>query len=108
MWKSRSRDHPPAIAGADCIGNEGNIGRLCSRYFLFSHQAFNGAGDTKTPTKINPVFFWLLQIPLAYFLALELGREQSGVFWAVFFSETLAGLFTFWLFMKGRWKKFSI
>ena len=77
-------------------------------WWMVTTQAFNGAGDTKTPTKINLVFFWLLQIPLAYYLALELQWEQSGVFWAVFFSETAAGLFTLWLFMKGKWKSFQV
>lgn len=77
-------------------------------WWMVTTQAFNGAGDTRTPTKINLVFFWLLQIPLAYYLALELDWQQSGVFWAVFFSETSAGLFTLWLFMKGRWKRFKV
>lgn len=77
-------------------------------WWMVTTQAFNGAGDTKTPTKINLVFFWLLQIPLAYYLALKLEWEQSGVFWAVFFSETSAGLFTLWLFMKGKWKTYKV
>ncbi|NJW52483.1 MATE family efflux transporter [Salinimicrobium oceani] len=77
-------------------------------WWMVTTQAFNGAGDTKTPTKINLVFFWLLQIPLAYYLALELDWQESGVFWAVFFSETAAGLFTLWLFTKGKWKKFQV
>ena len=55
-------------------------------------QAFNGAGDTKTPTKINLVFFWFIQIPLSYFLAIKLGWQHSGVFWGVFISETSVGL----------------
>jgi Na+-driven multidrug efflux pump len=67
-------------------------------------QAFNGAGDTMTPTKINVVFFWLIQIPLAWYLAIERDWAQSGVFWAVFFSETSVGLFTLWLFSRGGWK----
>ncbi len=77
-------------------------------WWMVTTQAFNGAGDTKTPTKINLVFFWLLQIPLAYYLAIEQDWEQSGVFWAVFFSETAAGLFTLWLFTRGKWKKFQV
>ena len=73
-------------------------------WWMVSVQAFNGAGDTTTPTKINLVFFWLIQIPLAYYLAIELNWQHSGVFWAVFFSETAVGLFTLWLFTKGKWK----
>jgi putative MATE family efflux protein len=73
-------------------------------WWMVSVQAFNGAGDTKTPTKINLVFFWLIQIPLSYFLAIRLGWEHSGVFWGVFISETSVGLFTLWLFSRGGWK----
>ncbi|QEC53143.1 MATE family efflux transporter [Anseongella ginsenosidimutans] len=73
-------------------------------WWMVSVQAFNGAGDTRTPTLINLVFFWLIQIPLSYFLAIYLDLEHSGVFWGVFVSETSVGLFTLWLFKKGRWK----
>jgi Na+-driven multidrug efflux pump len=73
-------------------------------WWMVSVQAFNGSGDTKTPTKINLVFFWLIQIPLSYFLAIKLGWQHSGVFWGVFISETSVGLFTLWLFKKGKWK----
>jgi putative MATE family efflux protein len=73
-------------------------------WWMVSVQAFNGAGDTVTPTKINLVFFWLIQIPLAYLLAVALGWRQTGVFWAVFISETSVGLFTLWLFTRGKWK----
>jgi putative MATE family efflux protein len=74
-------------------------------WWMVSVQAFNGAGDTRTPTMINLVFFWFIQIPLSYFLAIRLGWEHSGVFWGVFFSETSVGLFTLWLFSRGGWKK---
>lgn len=77
-------------------------------WWMVSVQAFNGAGDTKTPTKINLVFFWLIQIPLSYFLAIHLGWEQSGVFWGVFVSETSVGIFTLWLFKKGKWKTVKV
>ena len=70
---------------------------------MVSTQAFNGAGDTMTPTKINLVSFWLIQIPLCYVLAVEMNREHAGVFWGVFVSETAVGLFT-WLFTRGGWK----
>lgn len=74
-------------------------------WWMVAVQAFNGAGDTVTPTKINLVFFWLIQIPLAMLLALGLDWQASGVFWAVFVSETAVGLFTLWLFTRGGWKQ---
>lgn len=77
-------------------------------WWMVSVQAFNGAGDTATPTWINVVFFWLIQIPLAWLLALRLQLGHSGVFWAVFVSETAVGLFTLWLFSRGRWKTVQV
>lgn len=77
-------------------------------WWMVSMQAFNGAGDTRTPTWINLIFFWLIQIPLAYILAIHLNWEHSGVFWAVFISETSVGLFTLWLFKRGSWKKYEV
>ena len=73
-------------------------------WWMVSVQAFNGAGDTMTPTWINLVFFWAIQIPFAWALALPMGWAHSGVFWGVFISETAVGLFTLWLFSRGRWK----
>jgi Na+-driven multidrug efflux pump len=77
-------------------------------WWMVSVQAFNGAGDTATPTWINLVFFWLIQIPLAWLLALHLGHGSTGVFWAVFVSETAVGLFTLWLFSRGGWKDVKV
>ena len=73
-------------------------------WWMVAVQAFNGAGDTATPTWINLVFFWMIQIPLAWWLALHLELGSTGVFWAVFVSETGVGLFTLWLFSRGGWK----
>jgi len=77
-------------------------------WWMVAVQAFNGAGDTVTPTKINVVFFWLIQIPLSYWLAIHLGWQHTGVFWGVFVSETSVGLFTLWLFSRGRWKTVTV
>jgi putative MATE family efflux protein len=74
-------------------------------WWMVAVQAFNGAGDTMTPTWINLVFFWLLQIPLSWALAVPLGWAHSGVFWGVFVSETAVGVFTLWLFTRGHWKR---
>lgn len=95
----------PAVVA---IGGEW-LSILAYSYFVYGWwmvavQAFNGAGDTMTPTWINLVFFWLIQIPLSWWLALPLGWAHSGVFWGVFVSETAVGLFTLWLFSRGRWK----
>lgn len=73
-------------------------------WWMVSVSAFNGAGDTRTPTRVNFVFFWLIQLPLAWLLAIRLDAGATGVFWAVFFSETAVGLFTLWLFSRGKWK----
>lgn len=77
-------------------------------WWMVSVQAFNGSGDTLTPTKINIVFFWLIQIPLCYWMAISLNWDHSGVFWGVFISETSVGLFTLWLFSRGKWKNTKI
>lgn len=77
-------------------------------WWMVATQAFNGAGDTITPTKINFVFFWLIQIPLSYFMSKVLGMDVPGVFWAIFISETSVGLFTLWLFTRGKWKSFQV
>jgi len=77
-------------------------------WWMVSVQAFNGSGDTKTPTLINLVFFWLIEIPLSYLLAIVLGWGYSGVFWGCFFAETSVGLFTLWLFRRGGWKSVKV
>ena len=77
-------------------------------WWMVAVQAFNGAGDTRTPTYINVVFFWLIQIPLAYVLAVQLNWQHTGVFWASFISETSVGLFTLWLFSRGGWKTVQV
>ncbi|MEJ8816878.1 MATE family efflux transporter [Lacibacter sp. H407] len=67
-------------------------------------QALNGAGDTKTPTWINFIGFWLFQIPLAYFLAKGLDMNSTGAFIAIPVAETLIALVAWYYFKKGKWK----
>ncbi len=67
-------------------------------------QALNGAGDTTTPTAINFVCFWILQIPLAYWLAENVGLGPEGVFWAIVVSETLVTVLAVVAFRRGRWQ----
>ena len=67
-------------------------------------QALNGAGDTKTPTWINFIGFWLFQIPMAYFLAKGLDMNSTGAFIAIPVAETLIALVAWYYFKKGKWK----
>lgn len=67
-------------------------------------NAFNGAGDTQTPFKINIFAFWLIEIPLAWFLSSQAGWAQQGVFWAIVIAETLMTFAVLYYFRKGNWK----
>ncbi len=67
-------------------------------------NAFNGAGDTWTPTWINLFGFWLLQIPLAYLLAMYFKLGPLGVFIAVPVAETCMSIASFFIFRRGKWK----
>lgn len=93
--------------GSDCL-------RIVSFGFIFYGlgmvlvQAFNGAGDTKTPTKINAIAFWLLEIPLAYVLALNTGLNEHGVFYAIIIAESSMTLLAWFYFSKGRWKTMKV
>jgi putative MATE family efflux protein len=99
----------PAViaAGAECL-RVVSYGYIIFAWGLVMPQAFNGAGDTLTPTKINFFCFWLLEIPLAYFLALHLGAKQSGVYWSILVAESMAGIIAIVLFRRGKWKEIKI
>jgi putative MATE family efflux protein len=99
----------PAVvaAGADCL-RVVSYGYIMFAWGLVMPQAFNGAGDTLTPTKINFVCFWLLEIPLAYFLAIHSGAKQSGVYWSILVAESMAGIIAIVLFRRGKWKEIKL
>jgi putative MATE family efflux protein len=71
-------------------------------------QALNGAGDTRTPTFINFVGFWLFQIPLAYLLSKGLDLEATGAFVAIPVAETFIALVALYYFRKGKWKNVKV
>jgi putative MATE family efflux protein len=84
--------------------------RIVSSGFLFygigmvMSNAFNGAGDTRTPTIVNFFGFWFFQIPLAYLLAKAFEMGPVGVFIAVPVAESAIAVVAYILFKKGKWK----
>ena len=101
--------HDPAVVplGAAClrIVSYGNIGYA---YGMVMLQAFNGAGDTVTPTYVYLFGFWLLEIPLAYWLAIPAHLRSNGVFVAIVIAETAIAAASAVLFKRGRWKRQQI
>lgn len=71
-------------------------------------NAFNGAGDTKTPTIINALGFWAFQIPLALVLSKTLKLGATGAFIAIPVAETAIAVTAFILFRKGKWKTVKV
>jgi putative MATE family efflux protein len=82
-----------------------SLGYLFYAYGMVISQAFNGAGDTRTPMLINLVGFWLVEIPLAWILAIPMDMGPVGVFIAVALAESLVALACIYYFRKGNWQK---
>ncbi len=79
-------------------------GNLSYAFGMVMVQAFNGAGDTVTPTIINIIGFWLCEIPLAWYLAMPAGFEAAGVFAAIPIAESFVTAMGLAMFLRGRWK----
>lgn len=84
------------------------VGYIFYAYGMVLTQAFNGAGDTRTPTKINLLSFWFFQLPLAYISALVLNWGETGVFVAITAAEVLLAVLAMVWFKKGNWKKVQV
>ena len=86
---------------------------ICFGYVFFAYgmvisQAFNGAGDTKTPLIVNFFVFWVIQIPLAYWLSVTLDWQAEGVFFTIAFCHSLQAIISILLFRRGKWKTVSV
>lgn len=71
-------------------------------------QALNGAGDSKTPTRINLFGFWLFQVPFAWFLAKGVNMGPTGAFIAIPVAESVLALAAWYYFKKGKWKQVKV
>ncbi len=80
------------------------LGYIFYAYEMVIGQSFNGAGDTVTPTILNFICFWIIQIPLAYYLAKVVGLGPKGVYITIAISSSILALLAIWIFRKGKWK----
>jgi putative MATE family efflux protein len=101
--------HDPAVLplAVSCLRiiSCGNIGYA---YGMVMLQAFNGAGDTVTPTIVHFFGFWLLEIPLAYALAIPFGLRANGAYISIVVAECAIAAAGIILFRQGRWKRQQI
>jgi putative MATE family efflux protein len=89
--------------GAECLRII-SYGYLAYGIGMVLVNAFNGAGDTVTPTRINFFCYWLLEIPLAYLLAVPLKMNEQGVYYSIIIAETAMTVASVMLFRQGKWK----
>jgi putative MATE family efflux protein len=85
-----------------------SCGNISYSYGMVITAAFNGAGDTATPTSLNLICFWLCQIPLAWMLAFHTGLGPNGVYVAVVVSDSLLAALGILLFRRGTWKQVKV
>lgn len=81
-----------------------SLGYFFYGYGMVLAQALNGAGDSVTPTWLNVVCFWALEIPLAYLLAITFTWGPVGVFASVAISESILAVLCAVIFQRGKWK----
>jgi Na+-driven multidrug efflux pump len=81
-----------------------SIGNIFYAWGMVLVQAFNGAGDTATPSMINFFCYWIFQIPLAWFLATIAGMGPKGVFSSIPAAEAAMSVTSMIVFRRGKWK----
>ena len=97
-------DASVAPSAVDCLRIIA-FGNLIYAFGMVMVQAFNGAGDTVTPTLINLVGFWFCEVPLAWILAFRTGLHVRGIYASIPIAELLITLLGLMMFMRGGWKR---
>jgi len=85
-----------------------SLGYFFYGYGMVFAQALNGAGDSLTPTWLNVICFWIIEIPLAWVLAKPLGWGPEGVFASVAISESILAVLSALVFQRGKWKAVKV
>jgi len=90
-------------AGIKCLRIV-SIGFIAYGFGMVLVNSFNGAGDTTTPLKINVFAYFIIEIPLAWLLAIKSGFNEEGVFWAIVIAESIMTITAYLVFRRGKWK----
>lgn len=98
-----SQDAEILYYGTACLRIMG-LGYPLWAYGMIVVQAMNGAGDTRTPTVLNFVCFWLIELPLAWTLAVTVGWGPVGAFWSTVIAELALTILGVSIFRRGKWK----
>lgn len=101
-------DTPEVVSNGSLCLRVMAAGYIFYAYGMVLTQSFNGAGDTKTPTKINLFAFWLFQLPFAYLTAIVFDMGALGVFLAITLAEIILTIISIVLFKKGKWKEIKV
>lgn len=102
-----SADNEVVLYGTQCLRIVA-FGYVFYGYGMVVVQAFNGAGDSRTPTILNLFCYWLFQVPLAWALATQTTLQVTGAFWAIAITESFIAVVAIFLFRRGTWRDVKI
>jgi putative MATE family efflux protein len=101
-------DNPEVIRNGAISLRIISIGFISYALGMVLTQAFNGSGDTTTPTWINLFCFWMLEIPLAYLLAISFDLKIWGISLSIVIAESMLTLTAWYFFKQGKWKTVKV
>jgi putative MATE family efflux protein len=101
-------DDPAVVAIATMALRTISCGNVAYAYGMVMLQAYNGAGDTLTPTIVNFFGFWVLELPLAWGLSIGLHLKSEGAFLSIVVAQAAIAIAGIVLFRRGRWMRKQI